>query len=139
MTRQLELGYNDRERDHRAARRLREELRLVVDVEGAKSVASDLDKGATALLQELADSQRHHLKLADMIAIMRRDRHGEALAVLCDELGYERPTKKRVLEPGEKLERLEAALDQVLGTEAAELVRRRAGVVDAPVALRRVR
>jgi hypothetical protein len=111
MAEQHELAFGDRWRDEQISMLWRRELRAVVEEEGVKRVAGDLDKGHSELGRALNEAERHYLKPSEIIAIMRRDRIGRALRVLASELGFE-VTRRRELSPAEKLEKLTAEIER---------------------------
>lgn len=129
MSAQLLLAMGDFDRAQLGAARIRRACRTVVEAVGAKTIADAWGCAERAVLLKVDQRERHYLHPEELLDLVLRDRHGRIVAELADVAGYEMPERKRVLEPGEKLARLEATLDEQLGAELAELVRRKAGLL----------
>ena len=126
MSEQLELGYTDPERARAVWRAVLAAIKDAVDVRGVKSVAADWDVGHSLVSNKLSENDRHKLRPVELMDLFIGDSTGNALGVLCEELGYERPIRRRELSPQEKLDKLNAVLDA--NPDLAAVVRRRAGL-----------
>jgi hypothetical protein len=127
---QLGLPLRDLDRARLVAADVRRELSAVADRLGRKQVADDWGQpNDTAVSNKLADAGRHRLHLEEAIDLILRDSSLGVLAALCEACGCEAPERKRVLEPAEKLARLDSALTETLGAELAEMLRRKAGLL----------
>jgi hypothetical protein len=129
MSSQLGLPLRDLDRARLVAIEVRKALASAADRLGRKQLAEDWGVATdTAVSNKLADTGRHRLHLEEALDLLLRDTSLTALAAICEACGCEAPERKRVLDPGEKLARLEAAVAETLGAEVAELVRRKAGL-----------
>lgn len=136
MSAQLPLVMRDSDLAVLHAARVRKLLRSVAEEIGIKALGDDWRSrdgrpvGHATVNHKLAGTEGRNVGLEEFVDLLLRDRLDlRILAALCDLSGCEPPERKRVLEPGEKLERLDGALDDVLGPEVAELVRRKAGLL----------
>lgn len=107
--------------------RLRSAVRSLAKEVGFKRLG-DLWGGAdeATVSQKVDEKNRHYMKPHELLAAMALDNSGGVLAVLCDELGYERPERKP--DPASEAERLRAALRETLSPEIAEVIERKAGL-----------
>jgi hypothetical protein len=129
MSAQLGLPLRDLDKARLVAIEVRRELAAVADRLGRKAVAEDWKVlSDTVVSNKLVDAGRHRLHLEEAIDLILRDTSLGVLAALCEACGCEAPERKRVLEPAEKLARLDSALTETLGAELAEMLRRKAGL-----------
>jgi hypothetical protein len=126
---QLPLQLVDYDRAVMGAARVRRECRTVAEEIGPKELAAAWGTTEKIVLLKCDQRDRHYLKPEELADLMLRDRHMRILGVLNDVAGCEPPERKRVLEPGEKLARLDSTLDEMFGADVAELVRRKAGLL----------
>jgi len=126
MSEQLPLRYHDPERAKRLWRIVRSAARLALDERGIKAAASDMGMTHSELSNKLEERDRHRLHGEDLAQVLLDDTTAHVLFALCDELGFERPQRKRELTPQDKLDKLNAVLDA--NPELAAVIRRKAGV-----------
>lgn len=129
MSAQLPLLMGDMDRAVLGSAKVRRACRLVVDEVGPKLLGDAWRCPEKHVHLKVDQRDRHYLKPEEFVDLVLRDRHGRIMAELADVAGYETPERKRVLEPAEKLQRLDTTLDELLGAEVAELVRRKAGLL----------
>lgn len=125
---QLSLAMRDRDRAEIVATGVRRAITLVADAIGRKQLADDWDCTETNVGNKLNDAPRHPIHLAEVIDLVLRDRDLLILGALTEAAGCEAPERKRVLEPGEKLSRIEAAASELFGPDVLDLLRRKAGL-----------
>lgn len=126
MSEQLAMRYRDPERAKRLWRIMRSAVRLSFEERGVKAAAQDMGMTHAELSNKLEERDRHRLHGDELAQAMIDDTTAHVLYALCDELGYERPQRKREVTPQEKLDKLNAVLDA--NPELAAVIRRRAGV-----------
>jgi hypothetical protein len=129
MPSQLALPMRDRDQAQLVAVKVRSAAKAVVEEIGPKVFAEEWGCSEAQVSAKTGETQRHYLKPAELVQLVLQDRYGRILSVLCDAAGYEMPERKRVLEPAEKLARLEAAVTEALGPELAEVLMRKAGTL----------
>jgi hypothetical protein len=125
---QLPLVMRDRDRASLAAVRVREELKAVADKIGRKQLGDEWGCSETSVNGKLGDIGRHRIHLEEVVDLIIRDRDLRVLAELNELSGCEAPERKRVLDPGEKLQRIEEAAGELFGPDVLELLRRKAGL-----------
>lgn len=128
MSTQLAFVLRDRDRAEFASVEFRKVCREVAEEIGIKVLGDDWDCGHATVSNKLDEEERRALKPAEIFDLAMRDPHGRIVAAFADLAGFERPERKRLLDAGEKLSRLEDALVGTLGKELAEVVRRKAGL-----------
>jgi hypothetical protein len=118
----------DHDRSLLASARVREAIKAYGREVGYKALAElwCCDESTVAL--KIDERSRHYVKPNELLAVLFADLRGSVIAAVCDEAGYERPERKRVLEPAEKLERLTGALGELLGPELLALALKKAGI-----------
>lgn len=126
MTDQASFRWRDPERPRRLWRVIRSAVRLSMEQRGIKAAADDMGMTHSELSNKLEERDRHRLHGEELAQAMIDDTAASVLYAMCDELGYERPQRRRELSPQEKLDKLNAALDA--NPELASVIRRRAGV-----------
>ena len=123
---QLPLRYNDRYLASEATADLYSAAADIVANATLKQAAFDLDQPASTLCKALKQVERHYAQLDWLYWLVTHDEARWIVGLVNSWAGGE--FKPRVeLTDRERADRLDRALDDVLGHDAAELVRRKAG------------
>lgn len=136
MKAQLPLMMRDADRASIVASRLRKTLRVVAEELGLKVLGDDWRNrdgkpvGHATVSNKIDGRERNDLHLDEFIDLLLRDRVGlRILTELAEASGCIVPEHKPAPDPQRDLAKLDSALEETLGAEVAELVRRKAGLL----------
>lgn len=124
---QLSLNYDGRGYYDTVWADLLEEIRVIVGHIGLKQAAYDLDIQPSRLSHAISQRDRHNLKLEWLPYLIDRAPNNEILDILARLRNCE-VSRRAELTPEEKLERLQAALDQSLGPKIRDVIFEKAGL-----------